>query len=115
MLKRAGRRAWDRLFRFVLAGDFSADVFAPTFDRDAQGTQKVQVIGGEGAIVAALIAAGVALVGLFGGHFVQADGRLQHQQDVEPVAADILHHTGDLLALNDRLMDGLAELLDQFA
>jgi hypothetical protein len=28
---------------------------------------------------------------------------------------DILHHPGDLLALDDRLMDGLAQLLNEFA
>ncbi len=48
-------------------------------------------------------------------HFVQADRRLQHQQHVETVLADVLHHARNLFALDDRLMDGLAQLLNQFA
>ena len=54
-------------------------------------------------------------LGFLGGDFVQADGGLQHQQHVKAVLADILHHPGDLLALNDRLVDGLAQLLNEFA
>jgi hypothetical protein len=30
------------------------------------------------------------------------------------VFADVLHHAGNLFALDDRLMDGLAQLLNQF-
>ena len=47
-------------------------------------------------------------------HFVEADRGLQHQQNIEAVLADVLHHPGNLLALDDRLMDGLAQLLNQF-
>ena len=54
------------------------------------------------------------LIVLFG-HVVEADGGFQHQQHVEAVLADVLDHAGDLLALNDRLMDGLAQLLNEFA
>ena len=52
---------------------------------------------------------------LLGGDFVEADGGLEHQQHIESVAPNILDHPGNLLALNDGLMDGLAELLDEFA
>ena len=54
-------------------------------------------------------------LGFLGGNFVQADRSFQHQQHVEAVLADVLHHPGDLLALDDRLVDGLAQLLNEFA
>ena len=47
-------------------------------------------------------------------HFIQPDRGFKHQQHIESMLADVLHHAGNLFALNDRLMDGLAQLLDQF-
>ena len=46
---------------------------------------------------------------------VEPDCRFEHQQHIEAVFADRLHHTGNLFALNDRLVDRLAQLLNQFA
>ena len=48
-------------------------------------------------------------------HFVEANGGFKHQQHIESVLANVLHNSGDLFALNDRLVDGLAQLLNQFA
>ena len=51
----------------------------------------------------------------FLGDFVKPDGGLKHQEHVETVLADVLDDAGDLLALNNGLVDCLSELLDQFA
>jgi len=55
------------------------------------------------------------LFGLFGGEVVEGNGGLKHQQHIEAVSADVLDHAGDLLVLDDRLMDSLAQLLNEFA
>jgi hypothetical protein len=82
------------------------------FDRDAEGAEKVYVILGErGAVLGTL--SGFSVLAFL--HFVQANGGLEHQQDVKPVLANILHDTGDLLTFDDGLMNGFTELLDQFA
>ena len=39
----------------------------------------------------------------------------QHEKHVEALFADVLHNTGDLFALDDRFMDGLSQLLNEFA
>src|ERR1039457_5729908 len=59
-----------------------------------------------------MLPAGLSILGR---HFVEADGGLKHEQYIEAVLADILHDTGDLFSLDHRLMDGHAELLDEFA
>jgi len=59
--------------------------------------------------------ASAGVVTLFVADLVEADGGFKHQQHVKPVFADILHHAGNLLALNHRLMNRLAQLLNQFA
>ena len=84
------------------------------FDGDAEGAEEVEVVAREGSVL------GGAVAGLAGGSFffvdfIEADGGLEHQQDVEAVFADVLHHSGDLLAFNDRFVDSLSELLDEFA
>src|ERR1700733_6010519 len=53
-------------------------------------------------------------VGALCGNFIQADRSFEHEKHIESIFPNVLHHTGDLLALNDRLMDGLAQLLNQF-
>lgn len=85
-------------------------VFA--FDGDAQGTQEVHVVFGEGAT-----GGFGGRVGFFGllRDFVEADGGLKHEEDIEAVLADVLDDAGDLFAFNDGLVDGFSELLDQFA
>lgn len=85
-------------------------VFA--FDGDAQGTQEVHIVFGEGAT-----GGFGGRVGFFSllGDFVEANGGLKHKKHIEPVLADVLDDAGDLFALNDGLVDGFSELLDQFA
>gem|GEM_PF-383736 len=79
------------------------------FNSDSQRTQKINILHGEGC---AARLAFRALAGLLL-HFVQAYGRLEHEQHVEAVLADVLNDAGDLLGLGDALMDRLAQLLDQ--
>src|SRR5580692_5554815 len=55
-----------------------------------------------------------AILGVFGGDFVEADGGLEHEQHVEAVLADVLDYAGDLVALDDRLVDCFAQLLNEF-
>jgi hypothetical protein len=72
----------------------------------------MQVVLREGSIGAGLLR---ATLGVFSRDFVETNGRFKHEQHIEAVLADILHHAGDLLALDYRLMDSLTELLNQFA
>jgi hypothetical protein len=81
---------------------------------DAQGAEKMEIVRRECAALAILLG-GSGVLGLFGGDLVQADCGFKHQQHVKAVLADILHHPSDLFALDDRLMDGLAQLLNKFA
>jgi len=46
-------------------------------------------------------------------HFVQADGCLEHQQDVKSMLSDVLYYPRNLWRLGDRFMDSFAQLLDQ--
>ena len=86
-----------------------------TLDGNPQRTQKIHIVLGEGRTIYATFRARFRVIGLLGRHLVQTDRRLQHQQHVEPVPPYILHNAGDLLALNDRFVDGLTKLLDQLA
>src|ERR1039458_5304623 len=84
-----------------------------TFHRDPQRAQEVEVVGGELPQFAFAQFRCPGSSALFG-DFVQTDRGFEHEQHIESVLADVLHHAGDLLALDDRLMDGLAQLLNQF-
>ncbi len=53
-------------------------------------------------------------VSSFAGNLVETNRRFEHEQHVEAVLTDVLHHPGYLLTLDDRLMNGLAELLNEF-
>ena len=90
-------------------------VFRLALNRDAQRAQKMQIVLRERTTHADLHPARLGAIVLAAVNLVQADGSFQHQQHVESVLANILHHPGDLLALDDRLVDGLAQLLNQFA
>jgi hypothetical protein len=46
-------------------------------------------------------------------YLVQSNRRFQHEQHIETLLADILHHFGDLLGLGNRLMNCLSQLLDK--
>lgn len=46
---------------------------------------------------------------------VEADGRFEHQHNVEAVATNVLHNSSYLFRLDYRLVDGLSKLLDQVA
>src|SRR3569833_318987 len=111
-------QAWKRIFRRrlslarlgVLALIRDLTVFA--FDGDAEGAEEVHVVLGElGAVFVDF--GGVSVVAFL--HFIEADGGLKHEQDVEAVLADILDDTCDQFAFDDGFMDGFTELLDQFA
>ena len=46
-------------------------------------------------------------------NLVQSNRRLQHEQDIETLLADILHHFGDVLGLGNRFVNRFPELLDE--
>ena len=46
-------------------------------------------------------------------YLVQSNRRLQHEQDIETLLADILHHFGDVLGLGNRFVNRFPELLDE--
>ena len=77
--------------------------------------RKCRSLGVKGPPSATFFRACFGVFGILGADLVEADGGLQHQQHIEAVAADVLDDPGDLLALDDRLMDGLAQLLNEFA
>lgn len=80
-----------------------------SFDRDAQGTQEVYILGIEGLIrLDNLFHPGLESRGRLTFHFIQSDGRFQHQQNIKPLFANILHHIGNLLRLGDRFVNGLS-------
>ena len=83
-------------------------------NRDAQGAQKVYILGVKSFVS----------LGMFAGrsfefrsrllfYLVQSNRRLQHEKHIKALLADILHHLGDLLGLGNRLMYGFPKLLDQ--
>lgn len=41
-------------------------------------------------------------------HLVESDGRFQHQQNIEPLFANVLHYFGDLLRFRDRFVNGFS-------
>ncbi len=45
---------------------------------------------------------------------IEADGGFQHQQNIEPLLANLADYPGDLIGLAHRLMDRFAQLLDEF-
>lgn len=94
----------------VLAGVF----LLFSLDRDAQRTQKVQIVLGKRCCFVAGLGINRSRLAFLPGYFVEADGRLQHEQHIEAMLANILHHPGNLFALDHRLVDGLAQLLNQF-
>ena len=99
----------------MLTGLRLCAVFLFAFDGDAQGTEEMKVILGEGQILGARGYASLGGLGILRRDVVDCDGGLQHQHHFEAVLAHILDHTGNLLALDDRFMDGFAKLLNQFA
>ena len=46
-------------------------------------------------------------------YFVESNRRLQHEQDIETLLADILHHFGNVLGLGNRFVNRFSELLDE--
>jgi hypothetical protein len=89
-------------------------VFSPFLNGDAQGAQKVYILGIESLVS----------LGIFAGrrfelrsrlllYLVQPNRRFQHQKHIKALFADILHHFGDLLGLGNRLMNGFPQLLDK--
>ncbi len=77
----------------------------------------MQIVLGECSNLPVRLRAGIAAVGALGhrDHFIQTDGRLEHEQNIEAVLANVLHHPCNLLALDYGFVDGLAELLNEFA
>ena len=83
-------------------------------DRDTQGAQKVYILRVKRFVPLRAWAGGSLQLGdwlLF--HLVQSNCRLQHEQNVEALLADVLHHLGDVLGLGNRLMNGFPQLLDK--
>jgi len=88
--------------------------FSALLDRDAEGAQKVYILGVKSIISLRIFRRRGFQLGdwlLF--YLVQSNRRFQHQQHVETLLTDILHHFGDLLGLGNRLMNGLSQLLDK--
>jgi len=94
---------------FVL---LAGDVFSG--DGDAQLAKEAEVVLGEGLVDVAA-SGDLDVSALFGGEVVESDGGFEHEEDIEAVLADVLDDAGDLLVLDDGLVDGLAELLNEFA
>ncbi len=46
-------------------------------------------------------------------HFVESNRRLEHEQDIETLLADILHYFRDVLRLGNRFVNRFPELLDE--
>lgn len=90
-------------------------VFFFAGDRDAQRAEEAQIVLRKGIFVAAVANGDFDRFGLAFGHIVEGDGGFKHEQHIEAVLADILHNARDLVVLGDRLMDGFAQLLDEFA
>ena len=90
----------------------AGDVFSG--DGDAQLAEEAEIVLREGLVD---VASGgdFDLSVLLGGEIVECDGGFEHEQDIEAVLADVLYDTGDLLVLDDRLVDGLSQLLNEFA
>ena len=91
---------------------FAGDVFSG--DRDAQLAEEAEIVLGEGLVD---VAAGgdFDVFVLFGGEIVEGDGGFEHEQHIKAVTTDILNDAGDVLVLGDRLIDGLSQLLNEFA
>ncbi len=87
-------------------------LFAVAFHGDAQGPQPFAVVLAEGRFALDGLA---VFLPIFCGNLIQTDGGFQHQQHVESLFADVLDDAGNLLALNDRLVNRLSKLLNQFA
>ena len=92
-----------------------AGLFVFALDGDAQRAEKVEVVGREGAALGAFFCASSASSASLAVTSLRPMVASSISSTSKPCCADILHHPGDLLALDDRLMDGLAELLNQFA
>ena len=83
-------------------------------DRDTQGAQKVYILRVKRRVPwGVLVGAGLQFRGRLLFHLVQSNCRLQHEQNVEALLADVLHHLGDVLGLGNRLMNGFPQLLDK--
>jgi hypothetical protein len=80
----------------------------------------MEVLGGEGSVLVRIIGIVVGM-GSFEGalgllfDLVEADGGLEHEHDFETLAANVGDDTGDLGGLRHALVNGLTQLLDQFA
>ncbi len=46
-------------------------------------------------------------------YLVESNRRLQHEQDIETLLADILHYFRDVLGLGNRFVNRFPELLDE--
>ena len=83
-------------------------------DRDTQGAQKVYILRVKRFVSLRAWVGGSLQLGdwlLF--HLVQSNRSLQHEQHIEALLADVLHHLGDVLGLGNRLMNGFPQLLDK--
>ncbi len=91
-----------------------------TGNRNSEGAQKMEVLGGECAFFLRLGILVSRLRHLKGRvrlflHLVQPNGRFQHEHHFEALAANIGNDAGNLWRLRDAFMDRFAQLLNQFA
>ena len=83
-------------------------------DRDTQGAQKVYILRVKGLIpLRNFTRRGLQLGNRLLLYLVQSNRRLQHEQDIETLLADILHHFGDVLGLGNRFVNRFPKLLDK--
>jgi hypothetical protein len=82
------------------------------FQGNAQRAQETDVLLGKWRSALRAVA-GSALFGRLLYHFVQTDGRLQHQQNIESMLANILDNSRDLRRFGDRFVNSFPKLLDQ--
>src|ERR1700759_5210919 len=86
------------------------------FDGNAKRAEEADILRGEGfASFNNLRLRCVAFLARLCLDLVQADRRLEHQEHIESLAANVLHHARNLFGLGDGLMDRLSQLLDQLA
>jgi hypothetical protein len=85
-----------------------------TLDRDTQGAQKVYILRVKRFIPSrSFTRRGLQLGNRLLLYLVESNRRLQHEQDIETLLADILHYFGDVLGLGNRFVNRFPELLDE--
>src|SRR5882757_2794112 len=85
-------------------------IFALVREADAQRLQEAEVGCSERSVHLFRFFSSLRIGGLEV-ELIQTDRGFQHQQYIEPLLADVLDHSGNVLRLRDGLMDRFTELL----